>query len=428
MNAFRVVRIVLVAAVTLHPLFGYSQAMLPFATSEEREAFEKRSYEMQVRKATLEPLRERVQGAEKGDATVYVEAKEEYLAQTEGIAREFDDIAERSGLRQELAGGYLELGYTARFKLRDVERATAYFETALKYGGPGNFAIADMLQFDLGDKAKAAARLRRIDTASIGRDVDWAYGRLVKSWLAHQIEYLEKGTVFHGAFSPGSDCGGLDSLMLYGALWLPMNDPLGIGRLFPFNDIIKNERKAQAGDGELVATKLAQLPSSSIVLMLTAGYVSALPDAGKILEYLRRNDPAGFASACYFAMLELPHAAVGGALRKAAAQFKAKHGIQVKADPRLSTPENTWQFFLDSLGRGAIDDALACLTPAMQATYRPRFTSMPREQLRGIVDSFTKFALTTPPNNGMAEAIVNRGERGPVGFVLLYGDWKIHKM
>ena len=104
---------------------------------------------------------------------------------------------------------------------------------------------------------------------------------------------------------------------------------------------------------------LDTLPPSSLTLQGTVMLLTLLPDAGAILRYLDKHDPAGYFGACLFAMVEsidrravtgreamlLPGLALdppgpANPLRAASARFlkERKVTLKVRPDPRGPTP------------------------------------------------------------------------------------------
>ena len=188
--------------------------------------------------------------------------------------------------------------------------------------------------------------------------------------------------------------------------------------------------KLSQADRKSLAGFLAALPASTFVLMRAGPYVAELPDASAILAFLGKQDPAGFASACYFSMVAGRPGAATEALRGAAARFNREHRVTaVKADPRMSTPEGTWNLLLDSLRKGDSATAMSCLTPGQQNKFRILFEGQSPERMRAMAESFTGFALTLKLGEDMQEAVVTRGKQGGmVYFIRSGGAWRINEM
>ena len=62
--------------------------------------------------------------------------------------------------------------------------------------------------------------------------------------------------------------------------------------------------QSAASDRTDVARKLNALPTSGFSLQASALFIPLLPDANAILSYLARQDPAGYATATYFAFVD----------------------------------------------------------------------------------------------------------------------------
>ena len=195
---------------------------------------------------------------------------------------------------------------------------------------------------------------------------------------------------------------------------------------------------------------LDKTPASAFVLMQNLPFVSYLPDAAAILAFLERHDPAGFATACYFGLIELVErrgakevgyiapgmgpAAGKDPLREAKARFVRERRIDLgevakPPDKRMSSPQATWELFIASLRKADLETAMACLTPRMQTRFKPLFSGMNPAQLRESADSFKGFQLSAAYGE-FQEALVVRsnGKAGSVTFVNAGGAWKIEEM
>jgi hypothetical protein len=186
----------------------------------------------------------------------------------------------------------------------------------------------------------------------------------------------------------------------------------------------------QEADRRSLAKFLGELPASAFVLMRAAGFVAQLPDANAILAFLARQDPAGFASACYFSMEAADPGGSTPAYRSAAARFNREHRVAaVKADPRMSTPEGTWNLLIESLKKGDSATAMGCLTPGQQNKFRVLFEEQPPERMRAMAESFSGFSLTRKMGEDAQEAFVASGKNGGfVYFVRTGGVWEINEM
>jgi hypothetical protein len=196
----------------------------------------------------------------------------------------------------EAAMGWLQLGNFARFRLRDPRRALELYGRAERAGmGLAIFAQGDTWQFDLRDKQRAIAEYRRnleklaqVEMTGNRGESFVAWGR---HWLTSQIAYLESGRTFTGAIGR-DDIAGVGILTMFAAMPPGKDDDLG---LFPGGEI----------DPKDIPRRLADLPPSGWTLMRAASLLGGMPDAKGILAFLARNDPAGYASACFFGLVDL---------------------------------------------------------------------------------------------------------------------------
>lgn len=427
-------------------LYGSSRLDPLIAAPQKHYAEEKaqaRTRELMAKRAALKPpadaraLRETNPGA---FLAVYVT----YTEERERVLRGYEDLPAATGLETEIGNAYLDLGHVARFELKDPRRAMELYEAARRYRPDlATFAEADLLQFDLHDKAAALARDRELLAKAQGplpvNDVEATIAKGAKTWLAHQVEYLAHGKTFTGPVRV-DDCGLVALLMTYGMGMPSEIDPYGVAR---YSDLAgtgyMNARPAPQAKRDLATAAIQRLPASTFALMGTGNLVGVLPDAQAVLAHFRKHDPAGYATACYFALLErvaqAPRSSPGGAvlgepLKSAAARYREMHGEALaKADPRYASPEKTWRLLLESLRKGDVATAMSCLTAGQQNKFRALFEGSTPEQLRAMADSFTGFSLTGGYGDGMREAAVTRGKRaGFVNFVDVAGEWKIDEM
>jgi hypothetical protein len=351
----------------------------------------------------------------------YIKASREHLAAEERLAAEYRDLPQAAvGLRSEVGNRYLELGHLARFKLKQPKEALELYEAAKRNGnGLGALAVADMYQFDLDDRAQAIVRYAAMRDEKQGadqthNDMEAALGRFARAWLAHQVAYIEKGATFSGPVHPET-CAAVALIAVYGS-----GDASGSGDYLDVGPIqrLLQQRSGAGGvklsdaDRKSLGETLASFPASTFVLMRAGPYVAHLPDANAILAFLGKHDPAGFASACYFSMAAGESPAATEAFRNAAARFNRDHKIvAAKMDPRMSTPEGTWNLLLDSLRKGDSATAMSCLTPGQQNKFRGLFEGQSPQEMRAMAESFTSFKLSMKLGEDMQEAVVTRGKQ-----------------
>ena len=250
----------------------------------------------------------RIEAAEKlraADPKAYVAAMEAVLGEAEGTP--------------EVGMAWLELGNFTRFRLRDPQRALGFYGKAEGTGmALAIFAQADTWQFDLRDKARALAEYRRNleRLRAEQRKADRGEARYFEwgaRWLAHQVTFLETGRRFSGTVDR-EDVAGAGVLTMLGAAPPGMDDD----------------------PGWFAPGGLAEAPASAWTLMRAAPVLGGMPEAKGILAFLERNDPAGYASACFFGLVDLtaggqakPNPMFGGslALQEAKAQFLRERKI-----------------------------------------------------------------------------------------------------
>jgi hypothetical protein len=192
---------------------------------------------------------------------------------------------------------WLQLGNFTRFRLHDPRHALELYAKAERAGmGMAIFAQADTWQFDLRDKKRALAEYRRNleklrSVQSKGKPNEIQFVEWGVRWLEHQVAWLETGRPFSGTIGR-EDIAGVGILTMLGAVSSKEEDDLG---LFPGGHL----------DAADIPRRLAQLPPSGWTLMRAASVLGGMPDAKSILAFLARNDPAGYASACFFGLVDL---------------------------------------------------------------------------------------------------------------------------
>ena len=232
-----------------------------------------------------------------GIASRVAEAERLRSSDPKGYVEAMQSALGDAGETQEVGMGWLQLGNFARFRLRDPRRALELYGRAERTGmGFAIFAQGDTWQFDLRDKQRAIAEYRRnleqlgkVEARGIAGDMALAeWGR---RWLAAQIAFLETGRTFTGDIGR-DDVAGVGVLTMFAGMPSGGDDDLGLfpgGRLDPAD----------------IPRRLADLPASGWTLMRAAPVLGGMPDAKSILAFLARNDPAGYASACFFGLVDL---------------------------------------------------------------------------------------------------------------------------
>lgn len=266
----------------------------------------------QLRQAKNAEIASRIAQAErlrKSDPKGYLDAMQSALGEAEQT--------------NEVAMGWLQLGNFARFRLRDPRRALELYARAERAGtGFAIFAQGDTWQFDLRDDKRAIAEYRRnlekLPEGALPGNTGEAFVAWGRRWLTSQIAYLESGRTFTGAIGR-DDIAGIGVLTMFGAMPSGNDDDLD---LFPGGELDRTD----------IPRLLANLPPSGWTLMRAASVLGGMPDAKSILAFLARNDPAGYASACFFGLVDLTgrqQAQEGGmAARAANPMFGGSQALQ----------------------------------------------------------------------------------------------------
>ena len=411
----------------------YASKLLDDKTRDPKKHFAEkaqaeRSRELDARRGSIGAEYQALLALRDDQPARYVEGMVQHLAKLEALAREYDDLPQaKVGLAGDVRNRYLALGHYVRFRMKQPDRAIELYRRAGP-GGFGGIAVADAYQFDLADRPHALAEYRRsLETLrGEGRSltpVDAAFLEGTARWITEQIRFLETGRPFKGPIRLEDLEGGLGLVVFAGDAGEDAHDGLHVAV------------PAGVSSAEL-ETRLAALPRSAFSLMRSVNALLYVTDADAIVRFLDRQDPAGYTSALLLAFFTRFDALDAGqpansALKVAAARFFASRGIlaELQPDPRMATPEKTWQLMLASLRAGDSRAALRCMTPGLAARFRPHFEGATREQLRTMADSFTSFQLTAQFGEHREATVTTKDKRaGMVYFVNVAGAWKINEM
>jgi hypothetical protein len=204
--------------------------------------------------------------------------------------------------------------------------------------------------------------LEQVQRAPVSRNAtETGFASWVRNWLTHQVGYLKTGMTFSGAVGR-DDIAGAGLLLYFGAGPAMQDDYLGLAPLY--RPLMRDAEMGRSGtlqfDRSAIGRTLDALPSSGLTLLRSVPLVTLMPDANATLRYLDRQDPAGYASACLFALVDvvdrqagaaretamllpglaLPPTGAANPLRAAAAHFLRERRISLKTQPdsRLSRP------------------------------------------------------------------------------------------
>ncbi len=383
----------------------------------------------------------------------YVMAVREYLAATEKLGADYPDSrSAKFAVELALRENSMELAHYVRFRQKKPREALDLYAAAEAHGQMfAALAIADTWQYDLGDKQRALAEYKKMvarapSREDAGKNENLALQAWGQRWLAAQIDYLATGKKFGGTLYP-EDTAPMMLVLSAGQ----QSDTFGLSALARRTQSARGAGGKPADRAEFQSA-LSALPSSVFALQASILYVSYLPGARAILAHLARQDPAGFATASYFALLDqvgrspeaagylsmlAPGMSAGGSdpMREAKTRFFSERRIDMKAlapkpaDKRMSSPQATWDLFIASLRKADLATAMSCLTPQIQARFRPLFSQMSPAEMRTAADSFKAFKLSGGFGE-YQEAFVVRsdGKAGSVTFVNSGGTWRIDEM
>lgn len=320
-----------------------------------------------------------------------------------------------------------------------------------------HWRIADILHFDLGDRAGAAREMAaeaakaRALARTAKEDERISYQGLAE-WMEAESAWLREGRLMRGRPSEAVRSY-MGLMMMFGA---DVQVPPALRAL------AKEEESFRLGFGSGAASRypallrkaLGELPASRQNVFLAFWWLGLLDDEAAVRRFFERHDPAGVAT---LVMLEAfanidrkgacadsrgPREMVGfcadlskpSAAQEAAARILASRGHPgpAAADARLASPQATWNTFLGALRAGDAALALECFTATKREDFRGLFQKMDAASMRRMADSFTGFSLGESLGQ-FQEAWVTRdrgGEKraGAVHFLHQGRNWRIDEM
>jgi hypothetical protein len=184
--------------------------------------------------------------------------------------------------------------------------------------------IADIYEFDLKDRAAAAATLRQLRDA-VARmprqsHADYAaWDGWRKKWLDAEIVFLENGRRFDGSLTV-ADLAAFQQQIFFGAGAATTNGEADVA----FNIYNVPERLPAA-----TRDKLLRLPGSRATFLRTWLYAVRLESAADARTWIERNDPAGFWAASMLMLAAVTDRAIG----KGAGDTKHDIGAMIVRSP-----------------------------------------------------------------------------------------------
>lgn len=99
-------------------------------------------------------------------------------------------------------------------------------------------------------------------------------------------------------------------------------------------------------------------------------------------------------------------------------------------DSKFSSPEKTWQLFVESLQKSDIDTAIECISPSSKHKYRMVFSTL-KDRLNEIASNMNKIGKIKEDAE-MAKYRIRKMENGKeityyIYFVNILGEWKIEQ-
>jgi len=232
--------------------------------------------------------------AEETDPKKYVEAS---IVRIEKMA-----TSQSKGVRADAMSEMMKLAAFARSTMRDPRLAIDLYRRAAKiqralYGGAKpigmNDRIADIEQFDLGDRKAAAAHLRELRALYRDEDGEFAnYNRWTQRWLDAEIAWLEEGKTFDGSLI-AKEMAGFYMHLFYGAGAEITNGE-------PIDPALNPYSPPRLTSAEMEKKLQAFRPSHANFLRHYQFAVQMSP--GALRTWLTRNDPAGFWRASFLAL------------------------------------------------------------------------------------------------------------------------------
>lgn len=288
----------------------------PEAAEKERHLYQAID-EFRRRTSSLPFEAVQIEALQKTDLAAYVARKRLLLVAQEPLAASIHPgVAERT-----VAESWLQLGFIARFRLRDARVAAELFRRAMDLGAPrGAFALADALQVGVGDAKGAVAAYRRaLAQAEKPRDARWLafYGAPTsrrnafwQEWLRHEIAFLEgraKAPVVSEAAVGGFfEVVGEDAMANHlfspeftrytgGPMFRPAGAEPDSVWVWPLESKISGITNNLARGA--ASKPFDAFPASRWAWTNVLPYVSLSGDPELILRFLRSSDPSGYWSA-----------------------------------------------------------------------------------------------------------------------------------
>jgi tetratricopeptide (TPR) repeat protein len=256
----------------------------------QQAAIEKELAPLETRRAQLRALME-------SSPARFIEESISVADAYAAFATRYASVSQSQRVRMEAATLLLGAAATARYSLKKPAQAIALYRRATTLNGqgqPGASAlayaeeIADIQQFDLGDRAAAAAtfqQLRKALEPALAGTYELKEWNVWKvRWIDAELAYLASGKPFQGEIDTTA-LASFFAQIYYGFGKGTVAGVLPDPSLNPFNPVTIPPAEMEK--------KLSAPPSHSTFLQ-TWLFISHLPNAASVQKWLSRNDPGGY--------------------------------------------------------------------------------------------------------------------------------------
>ncbi|MEA2237244.1 MAG: hypothetical protein QOC81_1968 [Thermoanaerobaculia bacterium] len=225
----------------------------------------------------------------------YVNAMQSWIDDLARNEDKYRSSSQNYRMRYSAVMEWMKLADFARTKLHAPARAISIYQRAEGHVAKGrpvfgmHDLIADIYEFDLNDRAAAAATFRQLRDAYAGmpkqRRADYAaWDGWKKKWLDAEIAFLENGRRFEGALT-AADLTGFQQQIYFGA-----------GMVITNGEPDASFNPYEAPDTLPAAThdKLLRIPGSHTTFLRVWLYAVRLRSTADARAWIERNDRAGF--------------------------------------------------------------------------------------------------------------------------------------
>ena len=359
-----------------------------------------------------------------------------------------------------LGHDYFKIATFTRFRLQRPDEALGLYAHASDLGSMlGRIGLADTYLGDFADRVHAIDLYRAASHAPKTMDAGWGgmneqMDDAYRAFARHQVQFLETGKRFTGRLTP-EDLADFNAVFTLMGEAMLMGDQL-VPRSFVNEGPVQRLRGLRGHDLEAV---LEPIPSSPLVMQAMMQVAPNVASVAQLNAFLSRHDPAGYWTACLFAIAlyteeesNLVRSRLTAEQREAAGSppptgryspvlFTAAHAFEpqrtitgiIRINPHLRSPTRAWDQFLGSLRRGRVEEALDCLTPELRKRFAAPFTAMTADQRRAAAQAFSRLTLAVDLGAFQEYAVTRVGSDGKrttsmITFERRGPEWRISAM